>query len=416
MLSPINTGGFDVSVMPTYKAPDPQLLAKYDPMPYLHGAQVAQDIGKAYQSLQEQPSQTASDIAQNTQKTAEDTGLANLPLGGAAFKLGEGVSHSTEFNPATSTLDTNAYTTDKNGNKIPLGTVSTQQAPTGQVMHVIKGEGGNTEVTKETWISTVAGQPATIWDQKSGSMIKNDAAKPRPGPVDTQTMQNPRMYGDAALDQQIGDVYAALKRSSSKEEQDMYQARIDELQAEQSSRVEAAKAKAEQDKANALKAAGANSTALEIQDKKNQGQLANTSAKSAASLAELEEKGAQNWDIQDEHNINARAVALIHSAFNPQLDEDTRNAAIDHLRKIDKMIQQRQAYSATQNQASASSTVSPGQAGGNQPQVMTPEQVRAWAKQNPGKTLSYVTVDGRPMNFTPTPAPVSAAAPIPASQ
>lgn len=407
MESTINTGGFDVGVMPHYTAPDPSLVAKYNPNPYIQGSlagiSIADQAAKLQQYLAVQPSQTASEIAGNQQSAAQSDALKNLPLGGLPAKQGDlPLSTKTEFNPATNSLDTNAYLPGKDGSQQLYKTLSQQQAPSGEVIHTTKTVGGNTQVTQEQYVSTVPGQPATIWDEGSGQEIVNPLAKVRQVGVKTNTLQNPRIYGDAALEQQMVDASSALATAKSKTQQDFWQSRIDEIKEVQQSHLDEARAKAAKEQADAAKASGANDTILKRQELANQGSLATTNAKTgsaekiagqriasaekletqkeASRFNELTQKEGTTWSQNELNNAYKLQATYARDLVSPGLSDDAKSDVQDRITKLDKQIQAREAFQQNAQAQAATSTVKPG-AQANAP-APTPEFI-AYLKSNP---------------------------------
>lgn len=411
MLSPISTGGFDVQALPTYTAPNPQLLAKYDPAPFIAGVQGAANIGKAIQSLQVTPSETATTLAQLGQQRAQSQGLTQLPLGGLAAQQGKPPTKQvTEYNPDTGMMETNEYTLDSEGNNGKLyGNVSTSASPEGDIVHAVKGEGGNTQVTIEKLVSTVPGEPATIWDEKAGAMVSNPAAKPRSTISQGSVLPNPRIYGDAQLGQQIQDTAAQLSRAvPGSTTAQILQAQLDQYQADQEARTKEAQASANEKKALGDKAAGANATALQIASDKNATNTNIANNKNATTLEALNQKDISSWDEKDYQAGQNKLVNLWRAAYNPSLDQDSRDAITSQAKQLDKKLQQREAFLNQQAASGQSSTVTSGSNPQAKVPVMSPDDVRARIQANPTQPFSYTTNDGRQMNYAPPANPLQA--------
>ena len=439
MLSPINTGGFDVDVMPHYTPVNPQLLAKYDPAPYLAGFQNAASVGKAMQSLQEQPSQTAANIAGNTLTAKQDTGLSGLdPLMSIAVQKGEVAPvHKVQqqiLNPDTGNLETRELTFG-NGEDINdpskaiessvVGTQKTFDATT-----LIPGPNGTTlEQTTKVVSNTPGKNPIGPTD------LHPNLAKDQPNEYavsigsQNKVQQSWKMTGSS---QDIVTAKSLREQAKAVELTDpvtaaSLNAQADVLEAQVKARTGVLQAQQDQ-------IAGKNATEKEVaQDRlegvkeTNESQEKRVSATNASK--ERIEQGRENSAVENSwikqyglanaqkiSNLSASAKAY-ETMAEKATDDDEKQANMQlALRKraaLGKMIEDGVLNAGNMSSGSTSPTVNPGSSPQQQAPVMKPEDVRAWASANPGKTVTYVGSDGVQRTYT---APASASLPVPATQ
>jgi hypothetical protein len=400
MVSPINTGGFGVDVLPHFTAPDPSLVAGYNSTPAVQGLLSSLDVAQQKQTLKDKiaqasylanirPSEEGATIAGNNLQAGQSTYLQGLgPAQSLAMqKLGPQTTTKQEYNPDTGMMETNTYIPDENGKQKLYKQEAIAQPPQGEVVDTQVGEGGNTKVTKQTYISTIPGQPAVIIDPKTNQEIPNPAASPRLVNTTSQVMPNPRLYGDAQVSQEMLNLQAQLQRATSPTERGFIQNRIQELAAEQKARTDATTAAAAKNTANAGKLATDNPTKVQVAGMNNASRESVAGAnnasresiatgnnaskekieqsKEASTSAELLQKDANAWNENEANNATKRYAALARTMSTPGIDEETKADTFAKMQALDK---QRQKYEAIQgaqqngtlNPAGANASVTPG--------------------------------------------------------
>ena len=418
MLSPINTGGFQVSEMPKFTAPDPQLLAKYSPLPYLQGAQVAAGIGKAYQAMQEQPSETAANIAEHQLKANElgPQGLGGLnPL--EAFSVqaqGEKPLDTHEEN--TLDPDTGKVTkitrsfvhgadTSNPANAISTSSSVDQQPKVFQTGGLnVTPEG--TGVTTSFFMPRDPSKAALSLDKTTGLWTPNDNAVAMKSDY---VFQKNLMGRGAQANAQQGAVLMDLLGKTDqttpqgKAAAEYYMKAIKDLQDGNEADADKNAALAKKAIADADKAEGANSTAKEIANiketganareaSKEAGANAREAAKEASRTADLIKKNAATWSLA-ELSSGYRNSASMWKDIATAPDGEAKDAAMERVQQLDRMIKTREALGDKANSDKASNTIPQGSPAGQAP---TDAQIQE-VLDHPEAKQSFIATFGQAM-------------------